>query len=132
MPLRHPVTGDMLEQLIVELPVETPMAFESPLPPVEIPDAALHRMVVGRAAARGDHPAMIDGRTGQTVTYAQFAQRVDRLAAGLAELGVRKGDVVALFSPNTLAYPVVFHAALTAGATVTTVNALATGKDLAG
>jgi acyl-CoA synthetase (AMP-forming)/AMP-acid ligase II len=86
--------------------------------------------VLREAAQRGDHPALVDGRTGQTISYGQYAQRVDRLAAGLAELGLRKGDVLALFSPNTLVYPIVFHAALRLGVIVTTVNALATAKDL--
>ena len=78
--------------------------------------------MLARAAARGDHPALIDGITGQTITYAQLAQMVDRMAAGFAELGVRPGDVVALHSPNTVLYPVVFYGASRAGATVTTVR----------
>ncbi|GIH08062.1 AMP-dependent synthetase [Rhizocola hellebori] len=97
---------------------------------VEIPESTVHEHVLAGAAARGDHPALIDGRNGQTMTYAEFAHGVDRLAAGLAAAGLRPGEVLALFSPNTLLYPVVFHAALKAGATVTTVNALSTGKDL--
>jgi acyl-CoA synthetase (AMP-forming)/AMP-acid ligase II len=110
--------------------VEIAMAFESPFPPVEIPDVSLPDWVLRSAAERGDHPALIDGRTGQAVSYADYARQVDRLAAGLAELGLRKGDVLALFSPNSLVYPIVFHAALRTGAIVTTVNALATPKDL--
>lgn len=106
------------------------MPFSSPLADVDIPEVSVPELVIGPAAARGDHPALIDGRTGQTLTYAQLAHMVDRLAAGLAGAGLRPGDVLALFSPNTLLYPVVFHAALAAGATVTTVNALATEKDL--
>ncbi|MFC7243916.1 AMP-binding protein [Catellatospora aurea] len=106
------------------------MPFSSPMADVEIPEVSVPQLVIGPAAARGDHPALVDGRTGQTLTYAQLAHMVDRLAAGLAGAGLRPGDVLALFSPNTLLYPVVFHAALAAGATVTTVNALATPKDL--
>ena len=41
------------------------------------------------AAERGDHPALIDGISGQTITYAQLAQMVDRMAAGFAENGVQ-------------------------------------------
>ncbi|NUT37731.1 MAG: AMP-binding protein [Hamadaea sp.] len=105
--------------------------FRSPWPDVTVPDSTIPQHVLREAAARGEHPALVDGRTGQTITYAQLAYQVDRLAAGLAETGVRPGDVIAIFSPNTLLYPVVFHAALRAGATVTTVNALATPKDIA-
>lgn len=105
--------------------------FRSPWPDVTVPDSTIPQHVLQQATARGDHPALVDGRTGQTITYAQLAYQVDRLAAGLAETGVRPGDVIAIFSPNTLLYPIVFHAALRAGATVTTVNALATPKDIA-
>src|SRR4051812_49880504 len=57
---------------------------------------------------------------------------VERMAAGFAGIGVKPGDVVALHSPNTVLYPVVFYAASRAGATVTTLNALTTAKDMAG
>ncbi|WP_212832641.1 AMP-binding protein [Catellatospora sp. TT07R-123] len=106
------------------------MPFRSPMADVEIPQVSVTELVLGGATARGDHPALIDGRTGQTMTYAQLAHSVDRLAAGLAAAGLRPGHVLAVFSPNSLLYPVVFHAAIAAGATVTTVNALATVKDL--
>ncbi|NUO59473.1 MAG: AMP-binding protein [Hamadaea sp.] len=105
--------------------------FHSPFPDLAVADATIPQHVLGGAAARGDAPALIDGRTGQTVSYAHLAYQVERLAAGLAEAGLHPGDVLAIFSPNTLLYPVVFHAALAAGATVTTVNALATPADLA-
>jgi acyl-CoA synthetase (AMP-forming)/AMP-acid ligase II len=104
----------------------------SEYPPVEIPTTPIAETVLAGAAARGDHPALVDGLTGQTITYAQLAHMVERMAAGFAEIGVRPGDVVALHSPNTVLYPVVFYAASRAGATVTTLSALATAKDMAG
>ena len=54
-----------------------------------------------------------------------------RIAAALAEAGVRKGDVLALHSPNTIAFPPVFYAATRAGAAVTTVHPLATAEEFA-
>jgi acyl-CoA synthetase (AMP-forming)/AMP-acid ligase II len=107
------------------------MSFRSPLADVDIPDLPLHRSVLGDARLRGEHPALVDGLTGQVISYTQLADMVERLAGGLAAVGLRKGDVLGLFSPNSILYPVVFHAALAAGATVTTVNALSTGHDLA-
>jgi acyl-CoA synthetase (AMP-forming)/AMP-acid ligase II len=105
--------------------------FRSPFPDVEAPNATLHDYVLAQAGARGDTLALIDGVSGRCLTYAQLDEMVRRLATGLATLGVRKGDVVALFSPNTIAYPVVFYAAARAGATITPVNALATPGELA-
>ncbi|MFF3005661.1 AMP-binding protein [Kitasatospora sp. NPDC057940] len=108
------------------------MVFRSEFPDVPTVDLPIHDAVLGGAAAYGDGPALIDGVTGERVGYARLAAGVDRVAAGLAEAGVRQGDVVALFSPNTLGYPTAFYGATRAGATVTTVSSMATPADLAG
>ncbi|MGF1427916.1 AMP-binding protein [Kitasatospora sp. LaBMicrA B282] len=108
------------------------MAFRSEYPDVPVLDQPLHTLVLSRAAEYGDRSALLDGLTGERVSYRELAEAVDRVAAGLAEAGVVKGDVVALHSPNSLVYPVALYAASTAGATVTTVSALATPEELAG
>lgn len=110
------------------------MAFRSPFPDVEIPDISLHELLfgdAGSAAARADKPALIDGTSGQTISYGQLTAMVDKVAGALAARGIGKGDVVAVFAPNTPYYAVVFHGILRAGATATTVNALYTAEDLA-
>ncbi|MGV9933381.1 4-coumarate--CoA ligase family protein [Streptomyces olivaceoviridis] len=99
------------------------------VPPVELP---IHEAVLGRAADFGDQPALIDGTDGTTLTYEQVDRFHRRLAAALAETGVRKGDVLALHSPNTIAFPTAFYAATRAGAAVTTVHPLATAEEFAG
>ncbi|MEU3166894.1 AMP-binding protein [Streptosporangium sp. NPDC006930] len=50
-----------------------------------------------------DKPALVCYRDGaaETVTYAELARRVDRLAASLVRLGVGRGDVVTLQLPNS-------------------------------
>ncbi|MEU5294988.1 4-coumarate--CoA ligase family protein [Streptomyces umbrinus] len=98
------------------------------VPAVEEP---IHEAVLGRAASRGDTPALIDGVDGMTLTYAQLDTFHRRIAAELADLGVAKGDVLALHSPNTVAFPVAFFAATRAGASVTTVHPLATAEEFA-
>lgn len=96
------------------------------VPPVELP---IHEAVLGRAAEFGDAPALIDGTDGTTLTYEQLDRFHRRIAAALAEAGVRKGDVLALHSPNTVAFPTAFYAATRAGASVTTVHPLATAEE---
>ncbi|MFJ9560036.1 4-coumarate--CoA ligase family protein [Streptomyces fuscichromogenes] len=98
------------------------------VPPVELP---IHDAVLGRAAEFGDTPALIDGTDGTTLTYAQLDRFHRRIAAALADAGVRKGDVLALHSPNTVAFPTAFYAATRAGAAVTTVHPLATPEEFA-
>lgn len=98
------------------------------VPAVEEP---IHEAVLGRAAERGDTPALIDGVDGTTLTYGQLDRFHRRLAAAFSDAGVRKGDVLALHSPNTIAFPTAFYAATRAGASVTTVHPLATPEEFA-
>nr|WP_203603290.1 4-coumarate--CoA ligase family protein [Streptomyces coelicoflavus] len=91
----------------------------------------IHDAVLGGAAAFGDTPALIDGTDGTTLSYEQVDRFHRRVAAALAETGVRKGDVLALHSPNTVAFPLAFYAATRAGASVTTVHPLATAEEFA-
>ncbi|MFJ6380883.1 4-coumarate--CoA ligase family protein [Kitasatospora sp. NPDC092039] len=108
------------------------MVFRSEFPDVPVVDLPIHEAVLGAARRYGDRPALIDGITGESTSYAQLATAVERVAAGLAETGVRRGDVVALFSPNSTAYPMAYFGATRAGATVTTVSSFATPPELAG
>ena len=96
--------------------------------PVELP---IHEAVLGRAAEFGDAPALIDGTDGTTLSYEQLDRFHRRIAAALVETGVRKGDVIALHSPNTVAFPTAFYAATRAGASVTTVHPLSTPEEFA-
>ncbi|OIJ96615.1 4-coumarate--CoA ligase family protein [Streptomyces colonosanans] len=98
------------------------------VPAVERP---IHEAVLGRAAEFGELPALIDGVDGTTLTYTQLDRFHRGLAAAFAEAGVRKGDVLALHSPNTIAYPIAFYGATRAGASVTTVHPLATADEIA-
>jgi acyl-CoA synthetase (AMP-forming)/AMP-acid ligase II len=105
--------------------------FRSEYADIQPVDLPIHDAVLGHAADHGDTPALSDGTDGTTLTYAQLDLFHRRLAAALTEVGLRKGDVLALHSPNTIAYPTAFYAATRAGATVTTAHPLATADELA-
>lgn len=107
------------------------MIYKSRHPDVAVVDRPVHEWVLGDAARRGTKPAMVDVSSGRTLTYGELAGLVRRLAAGLAAEGIGKGDVVALHSPNTILFPVVFYAATTVGGTVTTLSPLATPAEIA-
>jgi long-chain acyl-CoA synthetase len=52
------------------------------------------------AAARGDQVALRTIADGRTLTFAEYAAKVERLAGGLHALGVRRGDTVAFMLTN--------------------------------
>ncbi len=64
--------------------------------------------------------AFIDGQ--RRVTYAELLAEARSFATGLAEMGIRKGDRVALFAPNCAEYASIFFGVLMTGAIVTTLN----------
>jgi acyl-CoA synthetase (AMP-forming)/AMP-acid ligase II len=94
----------------------------SPLPDVAIPNMWLTDFVLQGGNGRPDKPALIDGPTGRTLTYAQLDDNIRRLAGGLVAHGFKKGDVLALMAPNMPEYAVVFHGVVFAGGVITTVN----------
>ncbi|SDE39007.1 long-chain acyl-CoA synthetase [Kordiimonas lacus] len=62
-----------------------------------------------------------------TMTYTELGEYSDAVAAYLREdLGLKPGDVVAIQSPNTLAYPVLAFGIMKAGLIITNVNPLYT------
>ena len=69
------------------------MIHRSPLPDIEIPDVPLTSYVL--TGAQGDKPALIDGASGQVMTYAGLDSAVRSLAGGLVAGGFAKGDVLA-------------------------------------
>ncbi|MFI2212014.1 AMP-binding protein [Streptomyces sp. NPDC020141] len=105
--------------------------FHSRYPDVTPVSLPIHEAVLGRAAAYGDTVALIDAVNGTTVSYAELDRSHRSIAAALADAGLRKGDVLALHSPNSVLYPSVLYGATRAGASVTTVHPLATAEELA-
>ena len=103
----------------------------APEPDVEIPDADLTSFVLEHAESRADKPALIDGPSGRTLTYAQLAQSIRALAAGLDARGFGKGDVLAIYMPNLPEYAVVLHGVASTGGRCTTMNPLYTANEVA-
>jgi acyl-CoA synthetase (AMP-forming)/AMP-acid ligase II len=99
--------------------------------PVDIPDVTVPAFVLRHADRLAGKPALIDGPTGRTLTYGQLADATRRVATALHRRGLRKGDVVLVFSHNVPEYAVVFNAVASLGATVSTANPLYTSGELA-
>src|SRR5262249_50832273 len=63
---------------------------------------------------------------GKVLSYGEIARSVDRAAAGLQKLGVKKGSKVGLFMPNCPTFIVYYFATLKAGGTIVNYNPLYT------
>ena len=68
---------------------------------------------------------------GTVLSYAELDAKTRAFAAFLqSELGLRKGERIAIMMPNLLQYPVALFGALRAGLTVTNINPLYTPREL--
>jgi long-chain acyl-CoA synthetase len=79
--------------------------------------------VLERAADQvPDKTAVVDGD--RRKTYKELNSMVDGLAAGLAEIGFKKGDRVAIYMKNSLEFVVAFYALQKLGLVAVWINPL--------
>ena len=95
----------------------------------QFPALALHDMFF-QSAERMGRAAMADFM-GRKYSYAEMAATVRRVARGLQDKGIGKGDQIGLFLPNVLQYIAAYYGALAAGATVVNFSPLYTVDELA-
>jgi len=107
------------------------MIFKSPYPDVVLPEMSVTEFMLQNFEEYGDKPALIDGPSGRIMTFRQLASSIQTVANNLAKRGFKKGDVLAIYSPNVPEYAVAFHAVATAGGINTTINPLYTSHELA-
>src|SRR5918997_4151746 len=74
------------------------------------------------AATQPDKPAVIMAESGDTLTYGELDSRSASIARALRDFGLRRGDVIALLSDNSLAAFEIYWAALRSGLYITAVN----------
>src|SRR5712664_1917863 len=67
---------------------------------------------------------------GRSISYRQLREATDRLACALAELGVKKGDRVALYLVNSPQFIIAYFAALKCGAAVTPISPVYTSHEV--
>jgi long-chain acyl-CoA synthetase len=90
------------------------------------PEIPLFQILKNTAKMFPDKPAMLYP---QRVTFKELDILSDKLAAALANLGVKKGNTVALFMWNSPEFIIAFFGALKTGATVTALNPSFKEKD---
>jgi long-chain acyl-CoA synthetase len=105
--------------------------YDSDVPPslAPYPRHPLHQFL---SEAAQKHPTSVAtltsadlpvvGRVKSVLTYDELNALTDALAAALVDLGVRKGDRVAIILPNCAQFVMAFYAVLKAGGVVVAVN----------
>jgi long-chain acyl-CoA synthetase len=68
---------------------------------------------------------------GAVISYKEMNDRTDRIAAALADMGVKKGDRVGIFMPNTPQFVEAYFGILKAGGVVVAINPLYTPPEIA-
>ncbi len=106
---------------------------------VQIPDVTLDYLLRESARKYPHNTAtnfvlsyLLGGRftVGAKLTYQQLNEHVDRFANALYQLGVRKGDRVALMLPNSPHFVIAFFAAMRIGAIIVNNNPTYTSREL--
>ncbi|KAJ7060923.1 AMP binding protein [Mycena amicta] len=119
-----------------------PRIYASSYPSLRIPRTSVFSFLFashGHSGADSDiggfprtRPAFIDAATGVCLTRGQLVDLALALANGLrTRLGLRRGDTVLLYSPNSLAWPVLLFGCVAAGLRITTANSAYTSRELA-
>merc|ERR1719356_11003 len=67
----------------------------------DVPGISLVEFIMESFKSYGSRVALVDGDTGDTLTYKDLEVQVRQFAAGLQARGLCNGDVIAIFAPNS-------------------------------
>ena len=92
------------------------MVYKSPFPDVEIPKVNILDYIFPENETPSTTPIWIDSNDSSiSLSPSQALQWAKRLAFGLEKLGVKKGEVVMVYTPNHIFVPVAYLGAVGAG-----------------
>ena len=92
------------------------MPFSSPFPNLDIPKVDILTYLFPPGSAPSTEPLWIDSKdTKLSLSAAQLLLWVKRLAFGLERIGLRKGDIVMIYTPNHIFVPVAYLGIVGAG-----------------
>ncbi len=89
---------------------------------VEIPEKPIYEVIDEACQKYAERTAIIF--YGSEINYGQLKEYIDRFATSLSNMGVKKGDVVAIYAPNCPQFVIAYYGAMKAGATVTALSPL--------
>ena len=84
----------------------------------------VHNAILQACRRFGRKPALVDTACSpqRCFTYEEYGETVERVARGLVAAGLRPGEVLAIYLPNSWEFCVAYHAATLAGAIPTLLN----------
>jgi len=85
-------------------------------------DFTFYDLINRNARSFNNRPAWLEADDGRSLTFGQFKETVDRLASGLQQSGIEKGDRIGVVGKNSLEYFLIYGAAAALGAIVLPVN----------
>lgn len=97
--------------------------FRSKLPDIQISNnIPLHVYLFERLSEFEERTCLIAGNSGETFTFAETHLICQKIAAGLTNVGIKKGDVIMTFLQNCSEFVFTFLASSMIGAVITTAN----------
>eukprot|EP00914_Ancora_sagittata_P033994 GHVO01068719.1.p1 GENE.GHVO01068719.1~~GHVO01068719.1.p1 ORF type:complete len:596 (+),score=43.90 GHVO01068719.1:76-1788(+) len=97
---------------------------KSRYPDVQPPILPVSEFVFQNSQNYPDRPAVINGETGKTYTYAGLKEAVSKVASGLSRNGFLRGDVMMMYLFNCPEFLIMFHAVLSLKGIVSLANPL--------
>jgi len=95
---------------------------------VEIPNAPLFHFLEESARKYPDRACTIFKSA--VITFKEMNELTDRMAAALVDMGVKRGDRVGIFMPNTPQFVIAYYGILKAGGAVVATNPLYTPPEI--
>lgn len=110
------------------------MVIRSPYPNLDIPEQDILTYLFGSGESLSESPLWINAASPDVYLSSRTAlQWIKRLAIGLDRLGVKKGDVLMIVTPNHIFVPIAYLGAVGSGRIFSGANPLYTAdgrKDL--
>ncbi len=85
-------------------------------------DFTFYDLINRNAVSHQDKTAWFEAEDNRTLTFVQYKEKVDRLACGLRESGIKKGDRIGVMGKNSLEYFLLYGAVAALGAIVLPIN----------
>ncbi|XP_023515271.1 4-coumarate--CoA ligase 1-like isoform X3 [Cucurbita pepo subsp. pepo] len=118
--------------MAAELNQTNEFIFRSKLPDIHIPNhLPLHHYVFQNQSKFASRPCLINAATGDVYSFHDVQLTARRVATGLHNLGIKKGDVVMNLLPNSPEFVFTFLGASYRGAIMTAANPFYTAVEIA-